>query len=102
MRIASAAILLAVALAGCASIPPYRQRNDQILWSIQPGMSRQEVERIAGPPDETMRFRPDLMSMDYYYWDTWGYYCLFSVMLDGQDVVQSRLSARIRDGGGRD
>ena len=96
-RLASA-LLLAAVLGGC-TLAPYRERTDDILWSIQPGMTRADVERIAGPPDETMRFHADLMSMDYYYWDTWGYYCMFSVMLDGQGRVASRLSARIRDGG---
>jgi hypothetical protein len=82
-----AALGAALALAGCASAPhaisargAEYARSDDVFAAIEAGMSRQEVARRLGPPDETMRFplsRTDAWS--YYYTDTWGYPAEFSV-----------------------
>ena len=92
-------LVLAAALAGCAMLPPDPPRSDGIFNGIRIGMSQQEVERVLGRPDETMRFSRDAIAWDYRYMDTWGYFAVFSVTFDAQGIAVGRLSWRTNDGG---
>ena len=70
--------------------------NDDTFFQIRPGMTRDEVLRLIGPPGETMHFaRLDQESWDYRYVDTWGYRAIFSVNFDRNWVVVSKFSRRI-------
>jgi hypothetical protein len=91
--------LLAFGLAACAALPPDPPRSDEIFNGIQLGMRQDEVQRLLGRPDETMRFSRDAIAWDYRYMDTWGYFAVFSVTFDAQGVAVSRLSWRTNDGG---
>jgi outer membrane protein assembly factor BamE (lipoprotein component of BamABCDE complex) len=96
--IAAAVLAAAALLSGCAAVGP--PRNDNVFNGIQPGMTQDEVRRLIGAPDETMRFPlSNTVSWDYYYWDTWGYYCVFYVTLGADGRVVSRITRRINDGG---
>ena len=92
-------LVLAAALAGCAMLPPDPPRSDEIFGGVRLGMSQQEVVRLIGRPDETMRFSRDAVSWDYRYMDTWGYFAMFSVTFDAQGIAVGRLSWRTNDGG---
>ena len=95
---------LAVALAGCVMAPAGApRRTDAVFANVQQGMTRDEVMAITGPPDNTMPFpasRTD--SWGYFYWDTWGYYCEYSVTFGPDGRVVSKISRRVSDGRGRD
>ncbi len=99
MRKRFALLLLAAALGGCAMLPPDPPRSDEIFGAIRVGMTQQEVQRLLGRPDETMRFSADAVAWDYKYMDTWGYFAMFSVTFDGRGVAVARLSWRTNDGG---
>jgi outer membrane protein assembly factor BamE (lipoprotein component of BamABCDE complex) len=92
-------LVAAAVLAGCAMLPPDPPRSDEIFGAVRLGMSQQEIERMLGRPDETMRFSRDAISWDYRYMDTWGYFAMFSVTFDAQGVAVGRLSWRTNDGG---
>jgi hypothetical protein len=91
-------LAFALALAGCAAAGP--PRTDDVFATIAGGMTREDARRIVGPPDETMRFAAlGSQSWDYYYFDTWGYYCRYSIMFGPDDTVASKISVRLNDGG---
>ena len=96
-----AAILLALAVAGCTApgylpLDRYAILNDDMLREIRPGQTREEVERLIGPPVRTMHFaRLDHTAWDYRYVDTWGYPAVFSVTFDARGLVVSKISQRI-------
>jgi outer membrane protein assembly factor BamE (lipoprotein component of BamABCDE complex) len=99
------AALAVVVLQGCAITygPRGPQRSDAMFAQVQQGMTRDDVMAITGAPDNTMAFpasRTD--SWGYFYWDTWGYYCEYSVTFGPDGRVLSKLSRRISDGHGRD
>ena len=75
--------------------------NDGTFHSIQPGMTREEVLRLIGPPRDRMAYaRTRHVSWDYLYEDTWGYKAVFSVTFDASGIVVSKISQRIdRDKG---
>jgi hypothetical protein len=71
-------------------------RNDDTIMRIVPGLRREDVLRMLGPPNETMRFpRLGEESWEYYYIDTWGYRAFLYVNLDANGIVVSRLTRRI-------
>jgi outer membrane protein assembly factor BamE (lipoprotein component of BamABCDE complex) len=87
-----------VLLAGCTTLGP--PRSDDLYARVLPGMTRGEVERLIGVPDNTMAFPASGHdSWGYFYFDTWGYYCEFSVTFGGDGIVASKVSRRINDGG---
>jgi len=63
-------------------------------------MTREEVLAITGPADNEESF-PALRhtSVGYFYHDTWGYYCEFSVTFGPDGRAVSKFSRRINDGG---
>jgi len=93
-------ILACLALAGCVAAGPYR--NDALFARVQPGMTESEVGALIGPPDNTMPFPASRTnSWGYFYYDTWGYYCEFSVTFGPDGRAVSKLSRRVNDGGDR-
>jgi hypothetical protein len=88
-----------VVLQGCAIDPRLTQRGDGMFAQVRNGMTRDEVRAITGPPDNTMPFpatRTD--SWGFYGWDTWGYYCEYSVTFGADGRVVSKFSRRLNDG----
>lgn len=70
--------------------------NDDTFWRIQPGMTRDDILRLIGPPGETGHFSlSDTDAWDYRYVDTWGYLAIFSVTFDRAGIVVSKFSRRI-------
>lgn len=77
-------------------------RNDDTFQRIVPGMTREQVLRMIGPPGETMAFaRTGQDSWEYHFIDTWGYRAFFYVNFDASGVVVGKVTRRIdgRDGG---
>jgi SmpA / OmlA family len=100
---AIAALAGAILLAGCAGVSSqgFRSaRSDAQFAQVQRGMTRDDVLRLLGPPDETMKFPlTQTQSMDYRYQDIWGYLAVFSAVLDADGQVSSTLSWRVNVGG---
>jgi len=70
--------------------------TDDTFNRIRPGLTRDDVLRMIGPPGETMFFsRLNQDSWGYRYKDTWGYLAVFSVNFDANGVVVSKFSRRI-------
>ena len=93
----TAVVLAAALLAGACAVAPPRA---DAFSRLQQGMTRDEVRRLAGPPDETMRFPLSRSeSWDYRYYDPWGYLALLSVTFAEDGRVASVLSQRLNDGG---
>jgi outer membrane protein assembly factor BamE (lipoprotein component of BamABCDE complex) len=73
-----------------------RALGDDTFHRIRPGMTRDEVLRLIGPPFETGEFpRLGQVAWDYRFVDTWGYTAIFSVMFDRKGVVVSKFTRRI-------
>jgi hypothetical protein len=75
--------------------------DDDTFYRIQPGLTRDQVLRMIGPPSATMSFpRLGHTAWDYRFTDTWGYVAIFSVTFDREGRVVSKISQRIeRDRG---
>jgi hypothetical protein len=70
--------------------------TDDRFYRIVPGITRDDVLRLIGPPSETMDFpRLQQVAWEYRYQDTWGYTAFLSVMIDRQGVVVGRTTRRI-------
>lgn len=70
--------------------------NDDTFMRIRPGLTREEILRMIGPPGETMAFaRLGQVAWDYRYQDTWGYQAIFSVMFDVDGIVVGKFTRRI-------
>lgn len=74
--------------------------TDDVFRRIQPGMRREDVLRLIGPPGDTMEFpRMAQESWEYRFMDTWNYLAIFSVNFDRDGLVVSKFTRRIeRDG----
>jgi outer membrane protein assembly factor BamE (lipoprotein component of BamABCDE complex) len=94
-----AAFVAASLLAGCAGgpfVPGGPPRSDALFSRISPGMTQGDVERIIGPPDDTMSFPlSHTVAWDYLYQDTWGYTAEFSVTFDPSGRAVSKFSKRL-------
>jgi outer membrane protein assembly factor BamE (lipoprotein component of BamABCDE complex) len=89
----------ALIAAGCATVGG-PARNDEIFSRIHTGMTRDDVRRIAGPPDEEMPFpMSHTTSWGYYYFETFGYYAVFSATFGPDGRVVSTFVRRLNDGG---
>jgi hypothetical protein len=77
--------------------------DDDTFYHIQPGLTREDVVRMIGPPGQTMAFpRSGHTAWDYRYTDTWGYLAIFSVTFDREGIVVSKITQRVeRDRGAR-
>lgn len=70
--------------------------DDGTFNAIRPGLTRDEVLRMIGPPRDTMAYpRLGHTSWDYKYQDTWGYAAIFSVTFDRDGRVVSKISQRL-------
>lgn len=70
--------------------------DDDTFYRIRPGLTKEEVLRLIGPPGETMAFPLSATTAwDYRYTDTWGYLAIFSVTFDRNGVVVSKISQRL-------
>lgn len=70
--------------------------TDGVFNDIRPGLTRDEILRMIGPPGDRMAF--PLMQQDsweYRYRDTWGYIAFFSVNFDRNGVVVSKFTRRL-------
>ena len=77
--------------------------NDDVFNRIRPGLTRDQVLRMIGPPGDTMYFpRQGHTAWDYRYRDTWGYLAIFSVTFDADGIVVSKITQRIERERGRD
>jgi outer membrane protein assembly factor BamE (lipoprotein component of BamABCDE complex) len=74
--------------------------NEDHFYRIQPGLTRDDVLRLIGPPREAADFpRLQQVAWDYRYQDAWGYIAIFSVMFDRDGRVVGKTSRRLeRDG----
>jgi len=97
-----ATALAAALVAGCAAIGPSvnSARTDENFGRIHPGMTGDEVRSFIGAPDGTMPFPlSHTIAWEYRYWDTWGYFVEFSVILGQDGRVVSKVARRLNDGG---
>jgi hypothetical protein len=75
---------------------------DETFYQIHPGMTRDEILRLIGPPGETMAFpRLSQVAWDYRFVDTWGYLAIFSVSFDADGKVVSKFTRRVERDKGR-
>jgi hypothetical protein len=74
--------------------------NEEHFYRIQPGMTRDQVLRMIGPPGETMDFGPRTGNVAYTYrfMDGWGYLSDFSVTFGPDWIVRSKIAIRIDPG----
>ena len=102
MRSFLASIAAALALAGCANglmLNAAPARSDDTFTQIQTGMTRDDVRRLIGAPDETMAFPlSHTDSWGYQYYDTWGYLAVFSVTFGPDGRAVSKFSRRVNQG----
>lgn len=72
--------------------------SDEVFGAIRPGMHASEVFALIGPPFGKTRFdATHTTAWDYHYRDAWGYGAELSVMMNDDDVVVGRFSAREGD-----
>jgi hypothetical protein len=65
---------------------------------IVPGMSREQVLRLIGPPLDSVDFtRQRETSWEYRFVDAWGYRAFFYVNFDPAGIVVSKLTRRIEN-----
>ncbi len=77
--------------------------SDEVFLRIVPGMTRDQVLRLIGPPGDVMEFpRSGRVSYEWRFMDTWHYTALFSVDFDRNGIVVSKFTRRIERDGGRD
>jgi len=70
--------------------------DDDTFYRIQPGLTKEDVLRLVGPPGDSMSFPlSGNFAWDYRYVDTWGYVAIFSVTFDRNGIVVSKISQRI-------
>ena len=77
--------------------------NDDVFNRVQPGIGREDVMRLIGPPGQRMAFPlSGNDAWDYRYVDSWGYIAVFSVTFNHDGIVVSKISQRVeRDRGAR-
>jgi outer membrane protein assembly factor BamE (lipoprotein component of BamABCDE complex) len=92
-------LALTLLLGGCAALGPLPPSETDFA-RVRVGMTHDEIRRLLGTPNETMKFpRSATESWDYEYWDTWGYLSAYSVIFGMQGTVVGKMTVRIRDGG---
>lgn len=77
--------------------------KEEVFQSVQPGMTRDEVLRLIGPPGDSMAFpRRRQVSWEYNFRDAWGYRALFFVDFDDRGIVVGKFTRRIDNDRSRD
>jgi hypothetical protein len=71
---------------------------EESFQRIDPGMTRDDVLRLIGPPVDSMAFpnRREI-SWEYRFMDAWGYRALFFVNFDERGVVVGKFTRRIEN-----
>ena len=70
--------------------------KDETFQRINPGMTRDDVLRLIGPPRDSAKFAAlNQVSWEYYFQDTWGYRALFFVNFDPNGIVVSKFTRRL-------
>jgi outer membrane protein assembly factor BamE (lipoprotein component of BamABCDE complex) len=70
--------------------------SDEVFNRIRPGMTRDQVLRLIGPPGDHMEFpRTQRVSWEWRYQDSWRYIAIFSVDFDSNGIVVSKFSRRL-------
>ena len=65
---------------------------------VEPGMTRDDILRLIGPPVDSMSFpRKREISWEYRFIDAWGYRALFYVNFDERGIVVSKLTRRLEN-----
>ena len=97
---AAAIVLVALLVQACAAVMDSNEpRRNGLVPQIEQGMTREQVQGILGPPDETMAFgNTRTVAWDYRYTDSWGFLAMFSVTFDSDWRVVSTFSRRLNDG----
>jgi hypothetical protein len=73
--------------------------TDDSRSRVTPGITKEEVLRLIGPPWRTMDFpNKRQVAWDYRVRDTWGYLVDYSVMIDERGRVAETVAARLDDG----
>ena len=71
---------------------------EENFQQVVPGMKREEVLRLIGPPLEAMDFtRQRELSWEYRFTDAWGYRAFFYVNFDPRGVVVSKFTRRLEN-----
>jgi outer membrane protein assembly factor BamE (lipoprotein component of BamABCDE complex) len=71
---------------------------EESFQRVEPGMTRDEVLRLIGPPLESMDFtRQREVSWEYRFVDAWGYRAFFYVNFDPRGLVVSKLTRRVEN-----
>jgi outer membrane protein assembly factor BamE (lipoprotein component of BamABCDE complex) len=93
------ALAACVLLQACVAAGPYVTRDD-VFDRVQPGMTREQVLALTGPPQNTMPFPlSGNSSWGWFYWDRFGYYVEFSVTFAPNGLALSKNYRRVNDGG---
>jgi hypothetical protein len=72
--------------------------SEDSFQRIDPGVTRDEVLRLIGPPVDTMAFPAKReISWEYRFTDAWGYRAVFYVNFDERGVVVSKFTRRIEN-----
>ena len=72
-----------------------KRLSESAIMQVQPGMTRDAITSLIGPPARTMRFPLSrTTSWDYDFVDSWGYASEFSVIFGDDGLVVSKLTAR--------
>lgn len=71
---------------------------EESFQQVVPGMSRDEVLRLIGPPLDSTEFtRQRETSWEYRFTDAWGYRAFFYVNFDPRGIVVSKLTRRLEN-----
>ena len=77
--------------------------KDDVFYRVRPGLTKDQVLRMIGPPGETMHFaRSDQTAWDYRYVDTWGYTAIFTAVFDARGTLVTKFTRRLERDRGRD
>ncbi|SRR5258706_9963459 len=78
-----------------ASNAATRTLTEDMVQPIHAGMTATEVLAIIGPPLRKIRFdRSATTAWDYRFKDSWGYRAEFSVIVDDNGIVVSKVAVR--------
>jgi hypothetical protein len=70
--------------------------SDESFNRIRPGLTRDQVLRMIGPPGDSMSFaRLQEDSWEWRYQDAWRYTAIFSVNFDRNGIVVSKFTRRL-------
>ena len=92
--LAAGALLLHACAGGFGPI-----MNDDRFGIVQTGMTKDDVLKLYGRPQESMKYPNRTESWDYVGRDTWGYQVDYAVVFGEDGQVVSKIARRLNDGG---